>query len=116
MKPYRKQRNGTWSFLQRDANADADNDKDVEEDFSRCIGFCGLTLKTAILINEDIFNHYVNNCIFQDILERKIEKVEKDSGIIFNENTIIALMRGIIVVTCIQVWKRFLVQSDLLVR
>ena len=85
---------------------------DVEADISKYISFCIIALKTAILIADGIFGHYVNDCIFQDILERKIAIVEKDSGAIFNKNTIIALIRGIIVVTCIhvEIWKRFVVQ------
>ena len=74
-----------------DVNTDADNEDDMEEDISRYIGFCAITLKTAILIADGIFSHYVNNSIFQDILERNIARVEKDSEAIFNENTIIAL-------------------------
>ena len=65
----------------------------MEEDISRYIGFCVITLKTAIPIADDIVSHYANACIFQDILERKIAMVEKESGAIFNANTIITLIR-----------------------
>ena len=93
-----------------DVNAYADNEEDVEEVISRYIGFCVITLKTAILIANGIFSHDVNDCIFQEILERKIATVEKDCGSIYNENTVTALIRGISVVTCMEIWKRFLVQ------
>ena len=69
-----------------------------------------------MLIADGIFGHYVNDCIFQAILERKIATAENDCGAILNENTIIALIRGTSVVTCIKIWKRFLVQSYKLVR
>ena len=58
----------------------------------------------------------MNNCIFHEILERKITGVETDSGSIFNGNTDISFIRGISVVMCIEIWKRFLVQRDMLVR
>ena len=41
-----------------------------------------------------------------------ISRVEKDSGSMYNENAVIALIRGISVVTCIEIWKIFLVQRD----
>ena len=34
----------------------------------------------------------------------------------YNENTVIALIRGISVVTCVEIWKRFLVQREILVQ
>ena len=82
----------------------------MEADISKYISFCIVTLKPAILIAEGIFDHSVNDCIFQEILERKIATVEKDCGSIYNENTVTALIRGISVVTCMEIWKRFLVQ------
>ena len=75
-----------------DINSYAENEEDVEADISKCISFCTITVKTAIRIAEGIFDHYVNDCIFQEILERKIAVVEKNSGAIFNENTVIALI------------------------
>jgi len=98
-----------------DVNTYAENEEAVEY-ISKYISFCIIALKTAILIAEGIFDHYVNDCIFQEILERKSAVVEKDSGSIYNENTAIASISGISVVTCIEIWKRFLVQRDILVQ
>ena len=80
------------------------------------ISFCIVTLKTAILIAESIFKHFVNNCIFPEILKGKFGLVKKDFGLLFNGNTIVALIREISVVKCIEIWKRFLVQQDILVQ
>ena len=63
----------------------AENEEDIEADISKYISFCNITLQTAILIAEGIFDHYVNDYLFQEILERKIAVVEKDSGAIFTE-------------------------------
>ena len=60
---------------------------------------------------ESIFDHHVKNSIFQEILKGKIKNVEKDFGSLYNGNTVVALM-----VTCIEIWKRFLVQRDILVQ
>ena len=94
-------------------NTYAENKKnDAEADISKYISFCIVTLKTAILLTEGVFDHHVNNCIFQEILGRKIASVEKDSGPIYTENTVDAFISGISMVTCIEVWKIFLVQRD----
>ena len=94
-------------------NTYAENKKnDAEADMSKYISFCIVTLKTAILLTEGVFDHHVNNCIFQEILGRKIASVEKDSGPIYTENTVDAFISGISMVTCIEVWKIFLVQRD----
>ena len=96
-----------------DTNTNAENKKnDAEVDISKYISFCIVTLKTAILLTEGVFDHHVNNCIFQEILGRKIASVEKDSGPIYTENTVDAFISGISMVTCIEVWKIFLVQRD----
>ena len=65
-----------------------ENEDDVEADISKYKSFGIVTLKTAILIAEVIFNHHMKDCIFQEILERKIAVVEKDSGSIYIENTV----------------------------
>ena len=44
-----------WSLA--DINAYVENEDDVEADISKNISFCILTLETAILIAESIFNH-----------------------------------------------------------
>ena len=61
--------------------------KDAEADISKYISFCIVALKTAILLTEGVFDHFVNNCIFEEILGRKIASAEKDSGPIYTENT-----------------------------
>ena len=71
-----------------------------------------ITSKTAILIAEGVFDHDVNNCIFQEILGRKIAAVEQDSGPIYTENTFDALIRAISVLMCIEIWKIFIFQRD----
>ena len=50
-------------------------------------------LKTATVIAEGIFDHYVNDCVFPEILERKITIMEKHAGQIYNKNAVIALIR-----------------------
>ena len=72
-----------------DVHAAAENGEDVAADISKYISFCIVTLKTSSLIAEGIFEHYVNNRIFQEILERIIAVVEKDSASIYIENTVI---------------------------
>ena len=49
-------------------------------DISKNFSFCNVVLKTAVVIAEVIFDHYVNNCFFPQILERKITIMEKDAG------------------------------------
>ena len=81
-----------------------DKEGDMEADIGKYLSFFIVTLKTAILIAEGIFDHYVNDCIFQEILERKIAIMEKDAGQIYNENTVIALVKGgINVAKCIEI-------------
>ena len=69
--------------MQSLTDVNADDEEDVEEDISRYIGFCVTTLKTTILVANAIFSHDVNDCIFQEILDRKIATVEKDSGYMY---------------------------------
>ena len=71
-KPYNMQGNVTLSFLQLKDHVEAENENDVEADIGKYIRFCIVTLKSTILIAEGIFDHYVNFCIFQEILEGKI--------------------------------------------
>ena len=49
-----------------DTNTYAQNKKknDAEADISKYISFCIVALKSAILLTEGVFDHYVNNCIF----------------------------------------------------
>ena len=91
-------------------------ENDMKADIGKYLSFCVVTLKTAILIAEGMFDHCVNDCIFSEILERKIVIIEKDAGQIYNEKTVIALIKGVSAVTCIKIWKRFLVQRDMLVQ
>jgi len=64
-----------------DTHIYAENKKnDAEADVSKYISFCIITLRTAILLTEGVFDHCVNNCIFKEIPIRKIVAVEKDSG------------------------------------
>ena len=69
-----------------DVNADVKDD--VEAEIGKYLSFCLVTLKTAILIIEGSLDHSANDCIFQEILERKIAIMEKDLGSVFNENTV----------------------------
>ena len=56
-----------------DGNAYAENADAVEADISKYKSFWIVTLKTAKLITEGISNHYVSDCIFPEILERKLQ-------------------------------------------
>ena len=76
MHTYMYIRNPTACKKMEHCHAYAENEDDVEADISKYIRFCVVTLKAAILIAEGIFDHNVNNCIFQDILERKFALVE----------------------------------------
>ena len=58
----------------------------------------------------------MNEWIFLDILERKIQSVGKGLNAMCNEITVVVWIRGISVVTCIEIWKRFLVQRVMLVK
>ena len=83
-----------------DVEAYAENENDVEVDISKYISFCIIMLKTAILITDSIFNHYVNNCIFPKNCKRKIKWLEKECDSLFNRNTtdkvnIIEMMGGL---------------------
>ena len=49
-------------------------------------------------------------------MKGKIVLAEKDFGSLYNGNTVVALIRGISMVTCIEIWKRCLVQRDILVQ
>ena len=90
-----------------------DKEDDMEADISKNFSFCNVVLKTAVVIAEVIFDHYVNNCFFPQILERKITIMENDAGQNQNKNTVITLIRGVGVVTCIEFWEIFLVQRDI---
>ena len=49
-----------------DTHIYAENKKnDAEADISKYISFCIITLTTAILLTEGVFDHYVNNCILK---------------------------------------------------
>ena len=91
--------------------------EDVKEaEISKCISFCTVILKTTVLIADSIFDHRMNECIFLHTLERKVQASEKEHKAKYNENTVKVLIRGISVVACIEFWKIFLVQRDMLVQ
>ena len=57
-----------------DIVVDTDSDENNEADTSKYLSFCMAILKTTILIADNFFYHYVNDCIYLDILKKKYFK------------------------------------------
>ena len=78
-----------WYNAFEDVNVHSDIEDDKQTEISKCISFCTVVLKTAVLIADSIFDHYVNDCIFLGFLEIKLSSIESISELSATYNTLI---------------------------
>ena len=73
---------------------DADLEEGDEAETSKYLRFCLVILRTTILIADRIFDHCVNDCIYLDILKKKILSLEQGINTKYNEKHSSGINKG----------------------